>query len=738
MTRNRMGRLSLCAASAAAALTAGASSNAFAQAGQIEEVIVTARKTEENLQSVPVAVTAIGAEALKAGAITDLSQIASRIPSFTYQQQNSMESEMFIRGVGSVRLNGATADPSIGTFLDEVYIGRRGSATPPIFDLARVEVLRGPQGTLFGKNIVGGAISLITAKPEHVVGGSGSISYGNYNAITTQAHITGPLSDTAAIRIALYQNSHDGYAKNIVTGQDLEDLESYAGRISVSWDPSETFRVLVTADISSDEGGGPSRHAVDDPTRAGFGFITPNLRSQDPRTNESPYPQYARRNTRGLTARADWDLGDYTLTYVSAVREGEGRNRWTQAGAGSPPSITDSTLTQAEDYRGITQELRLASPRASRLRWLAGLYYLNEETDRSSRNTAKSYLPGGAGSTRDSLDGDNIFIGNGQSKNYAVFGEANFDITEDLTFTVGGRYTKDEKSFTSRAEIISLGPVGLPNTLSPSPLLAPYSIGVGKDWSEFTPKFSLDWKMSPGKLLYASASKGFKGGGWQGAAANAAGAAKPYEPETAWNYEGGLKTDWFDRRLRVNIAAFYTSFKDLQVELLDDVNLTLVIANAANAKIKGVEVETQAQLTRSFSIFASGSLLDAKYDDYIDPLRGINYGGNKIQRTPDYQFNVGADWRHEVASDYELAAHIEYSYQDDIFWGPEETNMEDGYGQLDARISFGRQDRGWNVAVFGKNLTDKLYRSSIIPFVGDEVSLFGPPRTYGVRLSGRF
>ncbi len=734
MTRKIAGRLSLCAASAVAALTAG--SSAWAQ--QIEEVIVTARKREENVQSIPVAVTAIGGESLKAAAITDLSQIAARIPSFTYQQQNSMESEMFIRGVGSVRLNGATADPSVGTFLDEVYIGRRGSATPPIFDLARVEVLRGPQGTLFGKNIVGGAISLITAKPEPIVGGSGSISYGNYNAITTQAHITGPLTDNAAIRIALYQNSHDGYAKNIVIGQELEDLESYAGRISVSWDPSDTFKVLVTADISSDEGGGPSRHAVDDPTKPGFGFITPNLRSQDPRTNESPYPQYARRNTRGLTGRADWDIGDYTVTYVSAIREGEGRNRWTQAGAGSPPSITDSTLTQAEDYRGITQEIRLASPRSDRLRWLAGLYYLNEQTDRSSRNTAKSYLPGGAGSTRDSLDGDNIFVGFGESKNYAIFGEANFDVTPDLTLTVGGRYTWDKKSFQSRGEVLSLGPVGLPNTLSPSPLLSPYNISVAKDWAEFTPKVSLDWKMAPGKMLYASASKGFKGGGWQGAAANAAGASKAYEPETAWNYEAGFKTDWFDRRLRVNVAAFYTSFKDLQVELLDDVNLTLVIANAANAKIKGVEVETQAQLTREFSIFASGSVLDAKYDDYIDPLRGINYGGNKIQRTPDYQFNVGADWRREVSGEYEVAAHVEYSYQDDIFWGPEETNMEDGYGQLDARISFGRLDRGWNIALFGKNLTDKLYRASIIPFVGDEVSLFGPPRTYGVRLSGRF
>ena len=200
----------------------------------LEEIVVTARKKAESLQNVPIAVTAIDGDALRASAMTDISDLASRTPSFTFQQQNALEQELFIRGIGTVRLNSATADPSVGVFLDEVYIGRRGTATPPIFDLERVEVLRGPQGTLFGKNVVGGAISFITARPRDEFEGYASVGMGNYGAIASQGYVTGALSDKVKARLSLYQNHHDGYSKNIVNGQELEDLESYAGRLSES------------------------------------------------------------------------------------------------------------------------------------------------------------------------------------------------------------------------------------------------------------------------------------------------------------------------------------------------------------------------------------------------------------------------------------------------------------------------------------------------------------------------
>ncbi|MEQ8935427.1 MAG: TonB-dependent receptor, partial [Amphiplicatus sp.] len=571
MFSNRLAKHALLQATAMATLLSGAAyaqdeAAAEQQASRqgLDTIVITARKVEENLQDVPIAVTALGGKELAESQITDLSQIAGRVPSFTYQSQNSLESEIFIRGVGSVRLNGATADASVGTFLDEVYIGRRGSATPPIFDLERLEVLRGPQGTLFGKNVVGGALSLITAKPQFEFGGSGYVSYGNYNTIHGAGHVTGPITDDIAIRLAVYQNRHDGYAENIVRNEELEDLEAYAARLSLLWNINEAMTLNLTADASTEEGGGPSRHAVDNPFAAGDGPVTPNLISQDPRTNESPYEQYANKETIGFTARLEWDLGPVTATYLGAYRKGDGDARWTQAGAGSPPSLTSSTLTQSEFHTGITQELRIASAQDQRFRWLAGLYYLDDDTRRRSRNTATSYLPGGPGSTRDVLDGDNEYFQRGVSKNYAVFGEVGFDFTEDLTLTVGGRYTIDRKTWDIEAREYSFGPPG--SILSTAPLLGPFHVITDDRWSEFTPKATLDWRFGDGQLVYASVAKGFKGGGWQGGAASAIAAETPYSPETAWTYEVGLKTDLLDNTIRFNIAAFYTDFKDLQVE----------------------------------------------------------------------------------------------------------------------------------------------------------------------------
>ncbi|HWW57615.1 MAG TPA: TonB-dependent receptor [Sphingopyxis sp.] len=703
---------------------------------QIDDIVVTARKREESLQNVPIAITAYSGDAIREAQIASLSEFAGRTPGFTFQQQSSLEQEAFIRGVGTLRLNSATADPSIGLFLNEVYIGRRGAATPPIFDLERVEVLRGPQGTIFGKNVVGGAVSLVTAAPQFTTGAGGYLAIGNYDTVQSEAYVTGPVSEKIAIRAAGYVNRHSGFSRNIVTGQELEDMKSVGGRISVLAEPTDALKISIVADISRDRSGGQARHAVDDPTRAGIGPITTGQISSDPRTTETPYDQYSRRNTRGISGRIDHDMGFGTLTYLSALRIGKSAQRYSQAGAGSPPSFTDSVLTQEEDYSGLTQELRLASDGSGRVNWITGIYYLREKTDRSSRNTATSFLPGGPGSTRDSLDGDNIFEQVGIAKNYAVFGELSFDLTSQLTLSAGARYTIDKKSMVGGARVLSLGQPG--DLLSPAPLQAPYSLDVDKTWREFTPRVAIEYKINQNILVYASAARGFKGGGWQSAAPDLATAIRAFNPETAWSYEVGFKSDLFDRRVRLNLAAFQLDFKDLQVEQLDDVLLTTVVANAANAKIRGLEGEVTLAVTDGLTLSGSGSVIDAKYLDYVDVGRGLDFTGNKLPRAADYQFSVAADYETPVSGKLTLKAHVDYVYQDSIFYGPDNTNREPGYGQLNARLGIGAIDDRWTISLWGKNLTNKLYRVSVIPFLGDEASLYGAPRTYGVRVSGKF
>ena len=701
----------------------------------IDEVTVTARRRQEAMQDVPLAVSAMGAEELRNQQISDVSQIAMQVPSFTFQSQNALESEMFIRGVGSARLNSATSDPSIGTFLDEIYIGRRGVATPPIFDLERIEVLRGPQGTIFGKNVVGGAINMITAKPTQEFDAGASVAVGNYSTIMADGFVSGPINEKLSARIAVNREQHDGYAHNVIRNEELEDLTSTAVRGTLLWEINDDMRLTVVADASKTDSGGSSRHAVDDPNSPGFGFITPNI-STDPRTNYSPYEQYANRKTSGLMARFEWDIGNMSLVYLSGLRNGEGHIAWTQAGAGSPPSITDSTLRQYEDYKGLTQEVRLQSDPDKRLRWSTGAYFLREDVKRSSRNTAISFLPGGPGSTRDTLDGDNQFIASSKTQSYGVFGEFDFDLRENLTLSVGGRYSIDEKKLDSRAEILSLGPDG--DLYSPAPLLEEYRINPSKDWSQFTPRIALEWKPTDDILVYGAYSTGYKGGGWQGATPDRAAAQKAYDPEHANSYELGVKADWMNGRLRTNIAAFRTDFEDLQVELLDDVALTLVVANAANAVIQGLELEFKVRATHWLTLSASGSYIDATYKDYIDPLRGVNYGGNRIQRTPEYQYSLSADIDYPIHEKFNFIASANYSHQDTMFWGPENTNREPSYGMMNGRIGVAAPDGRWSLTVWGRNFTDELYRTSVIPFAGDEVSLFGAPKTYGLRLAVRY
>lgn len=703
---------------------------------QVSDIIVTARKREESLQNVPIAITAYDGDTIRDAQIVNLSEFAGRTPSFTFQSQSSLEQEAFIRGVGTVRLNSATADPSIGLFLNEVYIGRRGSATPPIFDLERVEVLRGPQGTIFGKNVVGGAVSLVTAAPKFSSAAGVSISVGNYNSIQTESYATGALSETIAARVALYTNRHDGFSRNVVNGQGLENLDSYGARLSFLARPASNLTINLIGDFSRDNSGGQARHAVDDPTRPGIGPITTGQISKDPRTTETPYDQFNRRKTYGFTGRVDYDAEFATFTYLSALRGGDSGQRYSQAGAGSPPSFTDSVLTQFEKYQGITQELRIASNGTGALRWLAGLYYLREETDRSSRNTANSFLPGGPGSTRDSLDGENIFDQLGVAQNYAAFGEVSWSITPQLTVTAGARYTIDKKRMDGEARILSLGQPG--DILSPAPLREPYAVEVEKTWREVTPRFAVEFKATPDILLYASAARGFKGGGWQSATPDRATALRPFDPETAWNYEIGIKSDFFDRRVRLNLAAFQLDFKDLQVEQLDDVLLTTVVANAADARIRGVEGELTVAVTQNLTLSGSGSIIDAKYLDYIDQGRNLDFTGNKLPRTSDFQYSVAADHTLPLGTNLALRTHVDYVYQDAFFYGPDNTNAEPGYGLLNARIGIGAADNGWALSIWAKNLTNRLYRVSVIPFLGDESSLYGAPRTYGLRLSTRF
>lgn len=718
-------------------------------ASQIEEVLVSARRRgEERLQDIPIAVSVLSDEALRKAGVTDLSEVASRTPSFTFGQQIGNQQELVIRGIGTLRLTGSAAEPSVGSFVDEVYIGRRGTATPPLFDLERVEVVRGPQGTLYGKNVVGGAVNLITARPSHEASGRVAVSYGQFDTFGGRdlwegsGYLTGALTDTLAGRLAVYYSKHDGYSQNTLLDQALDDLDTHAVRGSLLFQPTAALDIHLVADFSHNEGNGQSRRAVDDSSRSEPGVVVASgLLSGNARASDSPWTQWEDHDTAGLTARVDFRLGSgHTLTYLSAVRYGQFSGRYSLVGTQSPPSLTDAANGQREKYTGITQDLRLSSPAADdrALRWVTGLYFLREDTDIIDNSIATTFLAAlGPGSVGDILDGEFIYDQENITKSFAIYGELSWALAETLSLTVGGRYTYDEKDYRNRSECLDFG--ARPDFIfCVAPLGAEFwNIRTSKHWSESTPKASLDWRASGDALLYVSVARGFKGGGWQGKPGTRAAALFPYDPEIAWTYEAGAKTNWANGRVRANLAVFHTTFDDLQVEQLDDAGLSLIIDNAASARIDGVELEMLLQPLPQLQLWLSASYLDSEYRDFLDSA-GNDLSGNRLARTPELQFAGGIDYIVRIAQSLALEMRVEYQWQDEMPWLVENTVFEAAYGLLDARLALQALEGQWEVALFGNNLTDELYRVDAIPFLGDVFSRFGAPRSYGVQFTKTF
>lgn len=739
----------LCLLGAADAMAAeNASTPTSVDTDQIEEVLVSARRRgDERLQDVPVAVSVLSDEALRKSGIADLSEVASRTPSFTFGQQIGNQQEVVIRGIGTLRLTGSAAEPSVGLFIDEVYVGRRGTATPPLFDLERVEVVRGPQGTLYGKNVVGGAVNLITARPSDETSARVAVSYGQFDALGGRdlwegsAYVTGALRDSVAARAAVYYRKHDGYSQNTLLDERLDDQDSYAVRGSLLFQPIDSLDIHVVADFSHNESNGQSRRAVDDPTVPGLGVVVSSgLLSDNVRESDAPWTQWEDQDTAGLTARFDYRIASgHELTYLSAIRYGDFSGRYSLVGTGSPPSLTDAANGQREKYVGITQDVRLSSAaEGSSLRWVAGLYFLREDTDVIDNSIATSFLSVlGPGSVGDILDGEFIYDQENITKSSALYGELSWAMTDALSLTVGGRYTYDDKDYRNRSECVDFG--AQPDFIfCVAPLGAEFwNIRTSKSWSELTPKASLDWRASDDALLYVSAARGFKGGGWQGKPGTAAAALLPYDPEIAWTFEVGAKARWADGRLLANVAVFHTSFDDLQVEQLDDAGLSLIIDNAASARINGVELEVQWRPLSALQFWLSGSYLDSEYRDFIDSA-GNDLSGNRLARTPELSFAGGADLAIPISSELSIDTRVEYQWQDQMPWLVENTVFEDSYGLLDARVALQAREAQWEVALFGKNLTDELYRLDAIPFLGDVFSRFGAPRSYGVQFTKSF
>ncbi|MBB6229404.1 iron complex outermembrane receptor protein [Polymorphobacter multimanifer] len=753
-------------ASVPASAQAQDAQTAEATGPQLGEILVTAQRREANVQDAPLAISAFGATEINAQRTLSFEDLANAATSLSFTALSPLDQEFNIRGITNTRLDSPSADQSIGIFVDDVYVGRSGLFNFDLYDIERVEVVRGPQGVLLGRNVVGGALSIITAAPSFDTGGAFNVSYGAYDELLLRGHVTGGITESLAARVSFQVRQRDGFNQDILHNVDLDDVDSEQLRLQLLFAPKDSdFRARLIFDYTNDKSNGFHSVAIDGP-QAGSGpwsaarIAIGNIRGRPLGLRESlpEWPRYAgdsaetpqqlSRTAWGTSLRLDKGLGDVaTVSSITGYRWGKAFNVYDQTGIGPDngfgvisPTLFSFPVNERERIKQFSQEIRVVSERKETgFEWIVGTYYQKDTVNKIDRFWAEVPAP------VPTLSGESSWDNEARNRSYAFFGEIGYRFSPALRVVAGLRYANDKKEGTVTGLAVRTGDKFNPNdAVALTPLAATFPQGggfttdYGQSWSQWTPQVTAEFKPTDDLLFYATYSTGYKGGGFEDDPANAAAARSGYDPETVDNFEIGAKLELLDNRVRFNIAAFNMRYRNLQVTQTNQDCLCNITDNAADAKIKGVEIEATVALTRWLTLNGSYSVLDTEYVDFIDSL-GRDSSGNFLQRTPKWQYSVGAN----VNTDFfgwkdGLAANVSYNRQGKLFWAPDNIQFENPYGQLNARVSLTPNEGRFTMSVWGRNLTDTVYRTNIIAFFGDEVSRLGAPVTWGVEAGFRF
>ncbi|MDA5194046.1 TonB-dependent receptor [Govanella unica] len=714
-----------CVASAAAAEDAAAPAG-FAG---LEEIVVTAQKRAGNIQDTPVAITALTGDALERLGMGSLSDISKQAPGLTFTTIGLRSPFLFMRGIGTGSFD-IGSDPSIAVFIDDLYLPRFTALQVSLEDIERVEVLKGPQGALFGRNTEGGAISIITSRPTDHLTAKATLEAGNKKYLAFRGSISGPLvADKLLARVSVSGQRRDGWVENTVSGVDALGLKGYSGRGQLEY-RGEDINLLLTASYGRDK-----------PTAATFSNVTKNVflmspasplfghvpSSFDPEKQAYDTDGFQRRTEYLLSGKIDWDIGFATLTSITGYLKHEFQE------------LHDLDGTEAfvlnryadEGSKTFSQELRLTSDKTGAFDWIIGGFYYKDKAHRLDqwqlgRDSGISRTFAGQQTV---IINDNLAV---ETESYAIFGQLGYDITDQLRLQLGARYTSDKKDAdraTSR-------------NISTPLLFNPYTLATGKKWHAFDPQASLQYKPNDDVMVYVSYSEGFKSGGFQPAVAgNASIAGAIFDPEGVQSYEAGVKSMFFDNRLRLNIAAFHVKYKNLQFlsangEVSPGVPL-IVVTNAASSQTDGVEIEMQAAITENFQLSGGYSYLDAKFKKYIDGS-GVNHSGNQMIRTPKHQVFGSANYSIPLAVG-RINVMGDINYRSRLFFNPENTVSvsQKGYTLWGGRIEYALDEQNWKVALWGKNLGNNKHCGNILVAANSTVGLCSVEefRSYGLTFS---
>jgi len=722
------------------------------------EILVTARRTSERLQDVPVAVTAFGGAALTDRNVATLDEIAKFTPNIRFDGAAALSggnynATVFVRGVGQNDF-AIFSDPGVGFYVDDVYYARSIGGVMDAVDIDSVQVLRGPQGTLFGKNTIGGAVLINTATPD-VDSTSGRVeaTYGRFNRIDVKGAVNVPIvPGSVGLRLSGATLNRDGYVKRLIDGDTQGDRSAQMIRAKLRIAPEGSG---LTIDIGADYTRARETSAPSDllavgnapgitgiPFLANYnsfvapsrGIVAPNgAKTLNPSfITASPFETYAGGpndndlDLWGVQGIVAYDIGAATLKSITAYRD---MKAYFTRDGDNTPFVFRQTTNRDKQWQ-FSQELQLTGKALDgRLSYVLGGFYFKEKaSDIATADLAIGLQAPAAPPPFTPA----VFIQNfTDNRSLAAYGQVDFEIVPRLSVTVGGRYTNDKKVFTSI-------------NVRQRDLVQFVNVTKEATFEKFTPRFGINYKAADDVLLYASYSKGFKQGGFNGRPLVSDAEVTQYAPEELTTYEAGLKAQWLDGQLTTNIAAFHSIYKDIQLTV--NQTPTNFVANAAAGKINGFEFETVMRPARWLTFNAAVGYLDAKYTSIgqgLGPTQILPITlASHFVKAPEWTVTTGLDLNHEFASGGEAGLRIDYTMYSRIFHDVANSPLitDDGYGLLNARLSYALPGRAITLAVFGTNLTDSLYLVSgnVSGAFGLAEASYGRPREWGASVSFKF
>ena len=678
----------------------------------LEEIIVTAERREGNIQSTPVAVSAFTADKLEKLQIEETLDLANSVPNLVLYTgvANPGMVNLYMRGAGEQIGGLVTSESAVGMYVDNVYNARLSAANFDLVDVERIEVLRGPQGTLYGRNSMTGAIKIITRDADGETWSKGSVGYARYDEVTVSAGGGFSLvEDTLGMTISgQYRDQGKGYISNRATGgkRGVRDVLTLRGKIS--YFGSDNFKSTLTASYSDDNNDGLTPVYVNSNTL--------QINSGEYRTAQSPSPSSGYTEQYSTSLDMEWDIGEWSLKSTTAYIDVKDGFRFDLSGGVETAPGTFITLidrTSVASSSQWSQELQLSGTSMDdKLDWVVGAFYFDEQADQQIDDVIffTTLVP---------------TIIDQKSESYAIFAQGTYKINDALSATAGLRWTDDQKSLSGQIDTFFGSGI-------------PFAVNRQDSWSVLTPRFGLDYQVSENVFVYGSVSRGYRAGGYNGlTVARPISFNTPFDPETVWAFELGTKADLLDNRVRFNSAAFINKVKDIQQSSTLGGGATAV-QNVGKVDVYGIETEITAIISDAFEVFAHLTLQDESYKELDPGSIAATQGLGRLSHLSKFQSQVGFSYEYNLKNEASVFVGADYSHRSNYFSDAANApiNRSSTIDLVNASVSYQPDGGKWKATLSGKNLTGEDYsKIGLVLAVPNGVRFVNEPTTWGLRLA---